>query len=245
MLLVLIIYNEDYYFDQMYLLQKKYLEIMQKKYDFKFYFIIYKPIENNDIKFIVEEDNNLLIMNGNETYIPGILRKTILAMDILTKNLKLQYDFLLRTNISTFINYEKVFAYINSMIFDSSLFYYIGGFMTMTWEKVYIGTEYCGGAFILMNKQVILNITKNQEKIDYSIIDDFSIGEYLSRVDKSLLKKIDIREKLIFGDWQFKLIKDNNYYDYLAITNNYCKDDRQKDVDRLKFLIDNYFILVS
>ena len=60
-------------------------------------------------------DGNILYIHGEETFLPGVLNKTLDAMKVITNNLNIQYDFILRSNASTVINYYSLFRYIEEL----------------------------------------------------------------------------------------------------------------------------------
>jgi hypothetical protein len=246
MIVLLIIFNEDIYNNHMFLIQQEYYKKMNELYEFKYFFIMFKQLQ--DKEYLLDE-NNILIINGNESYIPGILQKTLLAMEIVTTKLNIKYEYLLRTNISTFINFKEVFKFISNLSpplnneseCNNPPLYYIGKFMKLTWENKCYGTEYCGGAFILLNRSIVMNIISNIEHFVYDVIDDVSIGEYISRIKEQVIK-INIFDNIIFNYIEFNNTNPNDYNNFMAITNNYNKENRQLDIDRLQFLINNYLL---
>ena len=54
----------------------------------------------------------MIYIKGEETFIPGILEKTLLAIKISSKNFT--YDYIVRTNISTLVNYIKLIGKANA-----------------------------------------------------------------------------------------------------------------------------------
>lgn len=98
-ILNLVIYNDDEYYNNMYIILSNYY----KKFDnVKTYF--YKI--NNSIKNEIEiEDDIFNIRDGKESIIPGILDKTIIILKYFENEIK-NYDYIIRTNISSIINFE-------------------------------------------------------------------------------------------------------------------------------------------
>ena len=83
-------------------LQKEYMKSYKSNNNnITFYFYCYK--EDLQEEYVIEDD--MIYIKGAETYVPGILEKTIKVFEI-TKNM--EYDFLLRSNISTVIDYSKL-----------------------------------------------------------------------------------------------------------------------------------------
>ena len=54
-----------------------------------------------------EMRNNVLHIKGEESYIPGILKKTLHAFEYFRKELD-NYDYVVRSNISTIIRFDKL-----------------------------------------------------------------------------------------------------------------------------------------
>ena len=79
---------------------------MNQFHTVKSYFIYADPNINQDI--IVDE--NKLICKTTETYIPGIFEKTTIAMRFCKEFLS--YDYILRTNISSFFHIPRILNYL-------------------------------------------------------------------------------------------------------------------------------------
>jgi len=157
-IVVLIIYNDmtcyetmKKYNEEHLLFLEKYSEIM--KYVTVFY-ITYKNL--NGTQYLI--DGNTLYIDGEELYIPGILQKTLTAMEIITNKLNIDYDFILRTNASAVLNYYEIFKYIEDLYNEKNL--YIGLFGELSWydpgcgiiDNTYHGTRYCGEVLNYLKK---------------------------------------------------------------------------------------------
>jgi len=95
--------NEPVY-KQMKELSPKYYNMYSEQ--IKYFFIEHKQINEE----IIEENNNLYI-NGIESFIPGIYQKSIKAIEYI--NNKYSYDYVIRTNLSTFWHIENLFNLLN------------------------------------------------------------------------------------------------------------------------------------
>jgi hypothetical protein len=218
-----------------------YLNYLKYKFNPTYYFVIFKDL--GDKEYLVDDKNYMLYINGRETFLPGILDKTIKALDVIHNKLKLEYDFIFRTNISTFIHFENTLSYLKNFAEPTKEMFYIGPLIRLQWldtacgiiDKRYWGTKYCSGTCIIMSYALVENIIINREKIHYNIIDDVSIGHYISQVEN--VKKINIGTSL-FSFKPHNLILNKNHLCYM---NNFNKRRRKFDVDYLR-KITEYFI---
>ena len=248
--LFLAIYNETPHYIQMYSSHVNYLNYLKQKFNTDtqlsiiptYYFVTFKDLGNKE--YLVDDKNYMLYINGRETFIPGILDKTIKALDVIHNKLKLEYHFIFRTNISTFIHFENTLSYLKNFADESKKeMFYIGPALTLQWidraggivDKRYWGTVFCSGTCIIMSYSLVENIIKNREKIHYNIIDDVSIGYYVSQVEN--VKKINIGTSL-FSFKPHNLILNRKH---LCYPNNYNKRQRNFDVKNVR-KIAKYFI---
>ena len=105
-IIILIIADDtkQYYID-MQNIWKKYMNTHKQ---IKSYFIKFsQTIENN----IIDEENNTIWIKGIETYIPGILDKTIKSFEHLIKN-NIEFDYVIRTNLSTIVLLDNLYNYL-------------------------------------------------------------------------------------------------------------------------------------
>lgn len=91
-------------------------------------FIQLNKHDNIHFKFIqcgkeVMDDEHHLYLNCTESFVPGILLKTILAMN----KYRDQYDYVLRTNISTHTNFSKLMKMIQQYDTKRDIPLYTGG----------------------------------------------------------------------------------------------------------------------
>lgn len=132
---------------------------------------IWRQYMNNDCYFIEYDNNiesnfiinkNIIKIKGNESYKPGIFNKTIKALELLY----FQYDYFIRTNLSTFINLNKI-----NKLFENHL--------DIGCATPYATKDCPHGATLLMSKKFVFNLIKNQNmcKFKYNFIDDQTIGK--------------------------------------------------------------------
>ncbi len=107
--------------------------------------------------------------HGEENFIPGIFEKTIYSMDFCLKNYS--FDFLIRTNISSFWNYHCLLQ--KYVTFPRSQFVYaiIGDYNNIT---------YPSGSGIIMSRDVVDYCVMNYEMVERNTyFDDVVIGKLL------------------------------------------------------------------
>ena len=106
---------------------------------------------------------------------PINMEKTIKAMESIDS--LYSYDFFIRTNLSTFWDFDKLQLHLNEL----------------PKTKCYSGyshTTFVSGTDIIITPDVVKNIIKNEKKINYDLVDDVALGLYLNG-----LLKIPITEK--------------------------------------------------
>jgi hypothetical protein len=170
--------NENCFYREYYLkiieLQKEYMKSYKSNNNnITFYFYCYK--EDLQEEYIIEDD--VIYIKGTETYVPGILEKTIKVFEI-TKNM--EYDFLLRSNISTVIDYSKLDDILYKIPDD--VIYAGGSCRLLTWldpdygiHKVY-NIPFILGTSIILKREGVHKLINNKNVLSETIIDDVAIG---------------------------------------------------------------------
>jgi hypothetical protein len=107
---------------------------------------------------VVDHDAHTITIPGKESLIPGIFDKT---MQALTETIHIHYDYLLRTNLSSFFDFRKLAAYLETQPTKN----YTGTFLEISNEqiemtvqgglKIRIPTIFLNGAAFLMSKDVV------------------------------------------------------------------------------------------
>ena len=125
--------------------------------------------------------NNIIICDTPETYIPGILQKTIYSFNYIKENYK--YNHIFRTNLSSFLIIENLINISKSLPKKDCYAGVIGS-----------STDYnhISGAGIWLSEDNINYLLSNSNKINYNIIDDVEIGYILKDKTKIRLKRYDI-----------------------------------------------------
>jgi len=220
-ILNLILYSKEY--ESMYKIMSKYL----KDNNIKHYFYCYQ--ENLCVDHMIIDD--IIYFNGVETYTPGILEKTILALDFVKE---LNYDYIVRSNISTVINWDLLKINLNDKKIDyGGPIYYNGSFvdlnagLTEEKNKLYGKYGFASGICIILSKNAVNFILSNKNKlISYEIVDDVALGILIN--SSSLEFKTGNIGTYIFND-----IKSG----YMAYRNK--SNDREDDINRMTYLCSN------
>jgi len=150
-----------------------------------FYFITYD--ENLSEEFVLVDD--ILFIKGKED-VMNVLDKTIKAFQYFT-NIK-QYDFIVRTNISTVLNYNLLNNYLKEI--PKTNIYAGGVLFNLEWldEKFGIteettkkyklkGLYFFQGTCIILSYDVVKFMLNNSEKFIHELVDDVSIGLFIKR----------------------------------------------------------------
>ena len=186
----LVLYSDDKYYNQMYNITSKYYK------KFTNVKTIYYKFSNK-----TELNDDILTIEGYESYIPGILDKTIKAFDYI-KNY--EFDYIVRSNISTIINFELLINNLNNNIdYAGGIKLYINdSYIDINngiIDGLYKNTYYPSGTSIILSKKIFTHILTNKQYIDYNVIDDVSIGFLIKKILPDIIL-YDFYDKFIFVD---------------------------------------------
>lgn len=170
---ILFIYSERDYYNNMLKVQQRYVH---KHNNVDSFFVKFNNLQNEDI--IINDD--IISVKGEEFYL-NILYKTIKSFELLLSN---NYDFFIRSNISTIIDIEKLICYLENIPRTN---FYGGSTYKLQWldppfgiiDETYRGLTFVKGTNIILSTDLVNNIVINKDKINYSIIDDVFISIYL------------------------------------------------------------------
>jgi hypothetical protein len=171
-----------------------------------------------------ELKDDILYIKGKESYLPGILEKTIKAFRYFPMD---QYDYVIRSNVSTVVDMERVKNHLTRNSLD-----YGGSFVhDLHWldpgngivDKRHWGTKYVSGTCIILSKSSIEKLL--QQQLDYSVIDDVAIGIALKPI-----KPVCFLERFK-AVTEIPVKTDGRWWFYRHRT-----DDRFKDASHIKWL---------
>ncbi len=228
-LLNLILYSENI---PEYIKMKNLLQTyLSKLHNFIYYFYTFNPLLSSDY----EIKNNTIYIKGTDTFIPGVLEKTIKVLAICNK-IHPEYDYIVRTNISTIINYPLLqnFLLVNKEN-NTEYIDYIGPSKILTWCDIpcgiinnkYYKIEFVCGICIILSKKCVNLILSNKEEIDYTVIDDVALGVFF---DKHKIYPYNITSKSIENSRKF-------YHSKLIFRNK--TDNRSDDIVTMNIHITN------
>jgi hypothetical protein len=138
------------------------------------YFYCYRPNLKQDHVI----DGNMLYIRGIESRLPGILTKTLKALEIFVNQ---KYDYIVRSNISTVVNFDALSANLlpGQLDYGGPLYYYgpLGDKYSL-----YKSHHFVSGICIVLSRKVVKMLVKDHQAIlSYDIIDDVAIGIYLHK----------------------------------------------------------------
>jgi hypothetical protein len=195
-----------------------------------YYFITCDPNlnENEEFKLI----NDTLFIKGNESYM-NILDKTIKSFRYFS-SVK-DYDFVVRTNISTAFNYKLLCNYLNELPRKNI---YIGGIVfRLNWidakfgitqdniEKYLLsGLCYYQGTCIILSCDVVKFILENHHNLIHDLVDDVSIGLFIKTHLPNAYLKDNLVGARVSQITEKKKIYDINSVLYRHKSLNHCED---------------------
>jgi hypothetical protein len=139
------------------------------------YYYCFKP----DLPSEFELKGNILYVKGDETFIPGILQKTIDAFEFFKDEIP-KYRYVVRSNISTIVRFDLLQEDLKNNA--------VGYGCALCWNMEYNKNKaalpenaiiFSSGTSIIFSSDVVMNIIHNKNKLDMMKIDDASIGEFV------------------------------------------------------------------
>ena len=234
-ILILSIYNETPIYKNMLEIQKKYIN-NNKNIDY--YFVTFKSEQTEDV--VIE--SNFIFIKGIECLL-NITDKTIKCLKHLLK-IK-NYDFIIRTNISTVIHFNNLIKFLNTL---PKYDVYLGGTLEiLNWydhksginkescEKYnLIGLKYIQGTSIILSNDIANYIVDNENLINYQIVDDVTIGLFIRENKPNIYSNLS---KEICCNVNMNNFENN----FIFLRNNKFDSDRKNDIERIEKTI-NYLI---
>ena len=123
-----------------------------------------------------DPDSDIVFNDVKESY-PVLIEKTIRAMKLIDS--RVTYDFFIRTNLSTFWDFNKLHLHLNELprqncySGDGPLPYYNSN------------GYYLSGTDTIVTPEMIKSITHNQHLVEFSITEDCAMGKYFNGILKA------------------------------------------------------------
>jgi len=134
-------------------------------------YVYHNPTLTTDYRYDKEEQ--LLEIKGQETEIPGMLNKTLKAIEYCLKFC--EFDILVRGHIRSVIDVDTLEENVNLTNHDTM---YYGGKKLSTNDRI----EYVDGSGIAMSKTLCKQLIGHQDKLCKTIPDDIAIGKLFSEM---------------------------------------------------------------
>ena len=152
----------------------------------------------------VLEKDDVIYVKGSESYIPWILQKTVKSIEYI--NDKYKYDYIYRTNLSSFLDFKKMLIFIENVSMN------YGG--CHTWFNTII---YASGSGFFLSPEASIFLCKNQKLVDYNLYDDISIGQLLNKTYEVFnVERIDFGTVSISdNDFHYRCVNDYNKMELL------------------------------
>ena len=178
--LVLSIFNSNTTYDAMREIQRQY---MHENASIDAYFITFDETLTKQVII----DGDMIYIKGKESIL-NIMYKTMASLRHITQHLGKEYDYVVRTNVSTILHYNNLLHYLQTAPRENL---YDGGNLTrLNWElaaneiserrqnqrNAYRGILYFQGIGIILSKDVISRLLNVFDELEYEIVDDVSFG---------------------------------------------------------------------
>jgi len=172
---------------------------------------------NSDKDIIYDEDNNMLVVKNEESIRPGIIIKTVAAYKyIISTEFKHTFDYVIRTNLSTFWNIFNLLNFLKTAPKTG----FLSGFTVC---------DFISGTGIITSNDILYNIDYDILQNDiYNNYDDVLISYYL---------KQSYTNSMSYNLSFFSSKKYENYiidkYDWVLLHDNNYNTDRNIDYDKI------------
>ena len=252
--IVLALFNHSDLYDAFARENSAYLNAFQKRRpdiaaNIRFYYVSFVPDDTAGIsgdEVVVDENAHRITMRGTESWCPGLLIKTMRAVAHLNDASKysFKYDYVIRTNASSFINlegfYNELTAFVSSHNNTRAEYKYVtmGSEYTVTSKndsyglndqtmQVYSGTTFLHGVCIVMNAALVALLCENTHCINYLVVDDVELGRVFEALAES---RVLCPHGIFKHDLKGRILFMGNAHDPLVYCNNRFKHDRSIDL---------------
>jgi hypothetical protein len=144
------------------------------------HFEVYFIRGNPELASEYEIEGNDLTVKSVESYVPGILDKTILSMEVMMPRLQ-EFDFVLRTNLSSFYVFPRLVDFVKTMPKEGC---YCGMQLHLSNIPKFGMVNFVSGAGILLSTDLVKLLVQEKESIfalDKELPDDMILGIFFHR----------------------------------------------------------------
>ena len=135
---------------------------MNSNTDIKTFFVRMNPDQTETVRL----EGDILFCRGTESFVPGILQKTLIAMEYCLANLS--FDYIIRTNLSSFWDFKRLLTLYATLPKEMCVFAIKGE---------HYGTHFPSGAGFICSRDIIQLCIENISSFKMSTIDDVAFGE--------------------------------------------------------------------
>ena len=130
--------------------------------------------ENAENTVKIQVKDNHIFINGKESVIPGCYNKTLDSLEYFINNNVVEYDFIIRTNLSSLWNFRALIKHLE----------------TLPREKLYYGAigysdnvKFASGSGFIITPDVAKILLKNRNLGTITYYDDVAIAEVLYKLN--------------------------------------------------------------
>lgn len=225
-ILILSIFNHTEIYDEFYKKNMEYLDTLTRHRTYvmdnvKFYYVKASP-ECNAAS--LDEVGRMITVPGTESWCPGILKKTLASFQYV-HSVPIMFDYLVRTNVSTFINIEELYNELLQVHCAHSLdaldpfarhkYIALGHISKLQHMnhgyglndetiRLYYNQHFFQGVCIIINYELFKQLVeKSSYSINTNIVDDVEIGRFIFSHDlynnpnKKILYTLDLQKRMV------------------------------------------------
>lgn len=165
------------------------------------HFEVYFIRGNPDLTAPYEIKGDDLIVKCEESYVPGITRKTVLSIEAMMSRMH-EFDYLIRTNLSSFYVFPRLLEFLKT---SPKKNFFCGWQMHIpaSWTPKFGTINFVSGAGIILSTDLARMLVLDKEEIfkhQDELADDVLIGLFFQRknIRTSFASRVDYQTK---ADW--------------------------------------------
>jgi len=223
---ILSIFNHTEIYDDFYKKNMEYLDALtsRRKYimeNVKFYYVKASPECKSAY---LDEAGRMITVPGIESWCPGILKKTLASFSFI-KSIPITFDYLVRTNVSTFIDIEELYNELLQVHYSHSVDaldptarhkYIAMGHISKLQHlnhgyglnedtiRIYYNQKFFQGVCIIINNALFQQLVERYTySVNTNIVDDVELGRFIfsheayDNVSKKVLYTLDLNKRMV------------------------------------------------